>query len=462
MSEILNKIKYAVLVIGDVGIFYLSLWLALLIRYQQAVTPERWQQHFLPFSFIFLVWLAIFYITGIYSLQIARNNLFFYTTFIKGLIWAAAVAMAFFYLIKPGIAPKTNLLLELVILSLLLVLWRQVFNALVGIKYWRNNLLIIGLNETTFNLAQEINNKPQFGFKVAAIVSNEMSEADEKWLAKKESFEIISTPHSLAGLVKIKKIKGVVTALNHHQNPELVSQLYECLPLKISFWDLPTFIEKFTGKIPVNAVGQVWFLENFKESQKAFYEVSKRVFDFFVSIILLIISLPFIPLLYLIVKMDSKGPFFFMQQRTGRFGKKFMAIKIRTMHKNAETNGPQWAQKDDPRVTKVGKFMRKTRIDEIPQLVNILRGEMSFIGPRPERPEFIEKLEKKIPFYRERLLVKPGLTGWAQINFPYGASEEDALQKLQYDLYYIKNRSLMLDLSILLKTIKTVLSGGGQ
>jgi len=151
-----------------------------------------------------------------------------------------------------------------------------------------------------------------------------------------------------------------------------------------------------------------------------------------------------------------------MQQRTGKRGKKFMAIKIRSMSKNAEVNGPQWATKNDPRVTRSGKFMRRTRVDEIPQLINILRGEMSFIGPRPERPEFIQRLEKKIPYYNERLLVKPGLTGWAQINFPYGASEKDAMEKLQYDLYYIKNRSFILDLSVFLKTIKTVLSGGGQ
>jgi lipopolysaccharide/colanic/teichoic acid biosynthesis glycosyltransferase len=176
----------------------------------------------------------------------------------------------------------------------------------------------------------------------------------------------------------------------------------------------------------------------------------------------LIISIPFLPILYAVVKLNSHGPFLFIQQRTGRHGKKFMAIKIRTMHKNAETNGPQWAQKNDPRVTRSGRLMRKIRVDEIPQLINVLRGEMSFIGPRPERPEFIEKLENKIPYYKERLLVKPGLTGWAQINFPYGASEEDALEKLQYDLYYIKNRSFVLDISILLKTVKTVLGGRGQ
>ena len=175
-----------------------------------------------------------------------------------------------------------------------------------------------------------------------------------------------------------------------------------------------------------------------------------------------LISLPFVPLIYLLVKLNTPGPFIFKQIRVGKNSKNFLAMKIRTMHKNAEINGPQWATKNDLRVTRSGKILRKTRIDEIPQLFNILRGEMSFIGPRPERPEFVKNLNAKIPFYNERHLVKPGLTGWAQINFPYGASEADALEKLQYDLYYIKNRSIMLDIAILLKTIKTVLTGAGQ
>jgi exopolysaccharide biosynthesis polyprenyl glycosylphosphotransferase len=304
-----------------------------------------------------------------------------------------------------------------------------------------------------------MNNKPQFGFRIAGIVSEkEISD----YYRKKDGVEIFEQPKSILGLAKIKNIKGIITAFDPRKHPELIDKIYECLSLKISFSSLANFSEQFAGKIPVNSIGQVWFLENLKEQEKLIYEFGKRIFDIFISIILLIISIPFLPFIFLAVKLNSKGSFFFMQQRTGRNGKRFMAIKLRSMYVNSESNGPQWAQKNDPRVTSVGKFMRKTRIDEIPQLINIFRGEMSFIGPRPERPEFIKKLEKKIPFYNERLLVKPGLTGWAQINFPYGASEADALQKLQYDLYYIKNRSLLLDLSILLKTIKTVLSGGGQ
>jgi len=454
-----SKLKYIILFIGDIAVLYFSLWLTLLIRYQQTVTQELWQQHFLPFSIIFAVWLIIFYILGLYSLQIARNNVSFYTTLLKALAWCASLAIAFFYVIKPGIAPKTNLLIELVVLTVLLIGWRQIFNLLVKIKPWQNNILIIGLSESTLDLAREINSTPQLGFRVVGIIHERQTNVVK---IENAPTEIINPPHSLAGLVKIKKIKSIITALNPHQNPELVNKLYECIPLRISFWDLPTFVEKFTGKIPVNSIGQIWFLENLKESQKIIYEIGKRIFDILVSIILLICSLPFLPILYAIVKLNSPGPFLFMQQRTGKRGKKFMAIKIRSMSKNAEVNGPQWATKNDPRVTRSGKFMRRTRVDEIPQLINILRGEMSFIGPRPERPEFIQRLEKKIPYYNERLLVKPGLTGWAQINFPYGASEKDAMEKLQYDLYYIKNRSFILDLSVFLKTIKTVLSGGGQ
>jgi len=459
MSDILTKIKRLTLILGDIGVLYLSLYITLLIRYQGIDIKERWAQHLLPFSFIFAIWLLVFYISGIYSLQIARTNLIFYSVLLKSLTWCAALSMAFFYVIKPGIAPKTNLLIEFLVLIVLFVAWRQIFNLLVKIKPWQNNVLIIGLNEETLKLAREINASPQLGLKVVGVINEGKTKLEPNGIL---DVEILNPPHSLPGLIKIKKIKTIITALNPHHNPELVNKLYECIPLKIYFFDLPTFIEKFTGKIPVNSIGQIWFLENLKESQKIIYEIYKRAIDVVLALIILILTVPFLPILYLIVKLNSHGPFLFMQTRTGRLGKKFLAIKIRTMHKNSETNGPQWAIKNDPRVTRSGRFMRKTRIDEIPQLINILRGEMSFIGPRPERPEFIEKLEHKIPYYNERLLVKPGLTGWAQVNFPYGSSEADAMEKLQYDLYYIKNRSAILDTSIFLKTIKTVLSGGGQ
>ncbi len=458
------KLKKIILFCGDIIILYASLWLTLVIRYQKIDISQHWQQHIMPFSLIFVLWLIIFYINNLYDLKTARNNITFYSTLTKSLIWCAAVAVTFFYLFQAGIAPKTNLFIQLLFFALLFALWRRLFNQIANTKILSSHVLIIGLSSISINLASDINNKPQLGFKVLAVTDHNQ----EKLFTENENpipltdIEIITEPFNLSEIITTKKITTIINTLDLRQNEKIMDELYQSLSQKIAIFDLSIFLEKFTGKVPVNAIGQIWFLENLKEENKSFYESGKRIFDILISFVALIISLPFIPLLYAIVKTNSHGPFLFKQIRTGKDGKKFLAIKIRTMHKNAENFGPQWATKNDPRVTKSGRFLRKTRIDEIPQLINVLRGEMSFIGPRPERPEFVEQLTQKIPFYNQRHLIKPGLTGWAQINFPYGASEADALEKLQYDLYYIKNRSFALDLSILLKTIKTVLSGGGR
>jgi lipopolysaccharide/colanic/teichoic acid biosynthesis glycosyltransferase len=211
----------------------------------------------------------------------------------------------------------------------------------------------------------------------------------------------------------------------------------------------------------VEDVDHWWFIENFSLRHRPLYEAGKRVSDILISITIMAITLPLLPFIALAVK-STPGSLFFKQLRTGRHGRTFLAMKFRSMVSNAEANGPQWSSHNDPRITRAGRFLRATRLDEIPQLVNILRGDMSFVGPRPERPEFVNRLQEQIPFYQERHLVKPGLTGWAQINYPYGDSAEDALEKLRYDLYYIKNRSLMLDVSTVLKTINTVLRGLGR
>jgi exopolysaccharide biosynthesis polyprenyl glycosylphosphotransferase len=459
-----TKIKKIILLAGDIIILYFSLFMSLVIRYGKMPDPERWSQHFLPFSFIFALWLIILFINNFYDPRSARDSLKFYSDIFKTIIWCAFVATAFFYLFKIGIAPKTNLILQIIIFSILFGFWRNIFNKIAKTDALISNILIIGASSSTINLAKEINSKIHHGFRVSAIFEEEniILESDLKGEARSAGINIVFGTANLFDSVIDQKISLVVSAVDLRNKPEILGVLYRCLPLKTNFLDLPDFLEKFTNKIPVNTIGQIWFLENIKENDKSIYEFGKRIFDIVFSLIFIIVSIPFLPIIYTIVKLNSNGPFLFKQIRTGKNGKHFLAIKIRSMHKNAEINGPQWAEKNDCRVTKSGKFMRKTRIDEIPQLINIIRGEMSFIGPRPERPEFVEKLSLNIPFYNQRNLIKPGLTGWAQINFPYGASESDALEKLQYDLYYIKNRSFVLDLSILLKTIKTVLSGGGR
>ncbi|MBM4389419.1 MAG: sugar transferase, partial [Deltaproteobacteria bacterium] len=192
------------------------------------------------------------------------------------------------------------------------------------------------------------------------------------------------------------------------------------------------------------------------------YKILKRAFDLFAATAIILISLPVGMLITMLIPLTSKGPAFFTQERIGAGKKPFKMVKFRTMARNAEAHGPQWAQKNDGRVTKLGKVLRKTRLDELPQLINVVKGEMSLIGPRPEREYFVNQLSGKIPFYSLRFFVKPGITGWAQVNFRYGADEEDAIEKLRYELYYIKNQSLFLDARILLKTIRVVLTAVGM
>jgi sugar transferase (PEP-CTERM system associated) len=222
--------------------------------------------------------------------------------------------------------------------------------------------------------------------------------------------------------------------------------------------DFSSFMERETGRVDLDTVNPSWliFSDGFS-SGRAVSSAAKRIFDVLASGVLLLASFPLILLFALLVKLDSKGPAFFRQTRVGLYGQPFDVIKLRSMRADAEAQGAKWAETNDPRITRIGRFIRKVRIDELPQAWSVLKGEMSFVGPRPERPQFVEDLEDKLPYYAERHMVKPGITGWAQINYPYGASIEDSRHKLEYDLYYAKNYTPFLDLLILLQTLRVVL-----
>lgn len=450
--------KQLLILFGDVVILYLSLWLTLILRYQSSFSDQLWRIHFLPFTVLFVIWIIVFFIIDLYSIQSARNNIHFFSLVGKAFLINAILALAFFYL-APGdlidVRPKTNLLLSIAIVAILFTLWRQVFNKLAATSTLAQNIFIFGRSEKTTQIMKELQHNPQLGYRVVGIVP------DGEEQNPLENIPMIKNENWLTEAQQ-RNVRTIVTTLDPNERPELASQLLDAIRNKMEVFSFQTFYEKITGKIPVMSIDQTWFLDNLSESTKRVYDIVSRVADIVLAVISLLITLPFVPFIWVIIKIDDNGSSFFMQHRMGRGGKQFMAIKFRSMKMNAEAAGPQWAQKNDPRVTHVGRFMRKTRIDEIPQLINVLKGDMSFVGPRPERPEFVEQLKENIPFYNERHIVKPGLTGWAQINFPYGASQKDALEKLQYDLYYIKNRSLILDLSILLKTIRIILSGSGQ
>lgn len=446
---------------GDLIVLYLSLWLTLILRYGFSDTHYYWQQHFWPFTLIYLVWLTIFFISRFYELGSAENSLTVVASLLKIFLINAVIAIAFFYFIPNiGITPKRVLFLNITLAFILFFVWRRIYNYFVRSPILLNNVLIIGLNDQVIELAKKIIKKPQLGYKLISIITDKEITGELPPEIERISFDLAKI--NLSQILKERKIQTIVTAIDRHQNSELVRQLYQNLSNKINFLDLPSFYEKLTGKIPVNVIGEIWFLENLTEGEKIIYGVMKRLMDIVLALIACFFALFLIPFIVIAIKLNGPGPIFFKQYRVGKAGKLFLAIKFRTMQKDAEKNGPQWAMQHDPRITYAGRFLRKTRLDEIPQLLNIIKGEMSFVGPRPERPEFIETLEKEIPFYRQRLLVRPGLSGWAQINFPYGASVADALEKLQYDLFYIKNRSLVLDTTIILKTINIVLKALGR
>jgi sugar transferase (PEP-CTERM system associated) len=275
---------------------------------------------------------------------------------------------------------------------------------------------------------------------------------------------LIPLPQNLFEWAVENDVDEIVVAMDDRRQGFPLHDFIECRLAGIQLLELPSFLERETGKVHLEILNPSWIIfgDGFRISQ--LQSALERVFDIVVSSLLLVLALPAMALAVVAIWLEDglKAPILYRQKRVGQHSKPFDVIKFRSMRVDAERPGvAQWAVANDPRVTRTGAFMRKTRLDELPQLWNVLSGDMSFVGPRPERPEFVATLQERIPYYRERHAVKPGITGWAQLCYPYGSSEKDALEKLQYDLYYVKNRSLLLDLAILLQTVEVVLWGKG-
>ena len=296
--------------------------------------------------------------------------------------------------------------------ALVFYLWRNFFNWLIRSYLPKNNIAIVGINAEAKELIGELSQKPHLGYNISFIVDDQNNNIENI-----NGVEIIRGVDKLNELIVKKKLTSIILASNPHQSPELRTALFACLPLGISYIGLPNFYEAITGRVPLDSINQMWFLENLSEGSKKFFDASKRCYDVILSVLILLVTIIFWPIIALIIKIDSKGPIFFKQARLGKNGNIFKIIKFRTM----ETAGNDFSptQSSDLRITAFGSFLRKTRLDEIPQIINILRGQMSFVGPRPERPELVSGLEQKIPFYHERTLIKPGITGWDQISGEY-------------------------------------------
>jgi len=423
------------LFLGDISILYLSLLGTVFFGFWGQFNWEILSGHLLPFSILYFFWLIIFYIFGLYDLGAIRIRVVLYPKILGAILCGLGLGMVFFYLVPLfGITPKTNLLLNVLIFGILFLIWRKLFGFLFSSRFF-NNVAILGKDLPKIKaLAKEIAARPYLGYRLTATFDD-----GKNLLAK----------------IRDKKINALIVAEDFETDFDLLENLYQCLEARIIFWDWSQAYELFCEKIPTAFLQKKWFLENLKEGEKKFYDKIKRGQDLILATAILVLTLPLWPLIALLIKLGDGGPIIYKQKRIGKDKKLFFLLKFRSMAIGAESEtGPVWAKKEDPRVTKVGKWLRRIHIDELPQMINVLRGDINLVGPRPERPEFVEQLEKEIPHYHVRHLIKPGFTGWAQIKFRYGRSVMDSQEKFQYDLYYLKNRSLILDLGILLKTFQ--------
>ncbi len=431
MSKILT-LKKIFLFIGDIFLLYISLLMTLFFSYFGEFNYQVFAMHVIPFSIVYLIWLVIFYIAGLYDLHVIKTRTSFYARITAAMLVGLGLGMIFFYALPIfGITPKTNLLLNGLIFGLLFWGWRNLFHALFSVRFL-NRTAVIGKGPYIEELKREIDKMPYLGYKIV--------EVDQK--------------KDLLPQIQKKSIDTVIFPEDLESDPKILKALYFCLPAQVTFLDFAKAYEIINQKIPVSRISHSWFLENMREGEKGFYDKIKRFIDVFLAVIISIITLPLWPLIALAVKLGDGGPVLYAQERIGKDRQPFTLYKFRSMKVGAEKNGAVWAKKNDSRVTVVGNFLRKSHLDELPQMINVLKGDISIVGPRPERAEFVEKLEKQIPHYYLRHIIKPGFTGWAQIKFRYGRSVMDSKEKFEYDLYYIKNRDFILDFSILLKTFR--------
>jgi lipopolysaccharide/colanic/teichoic acid biosynthesis glycosyltransferase len=413
------------LLAGDLTVLYWSLFLALVVRGGGNFAIASWDGHFWPFSIINAFWLISLYIQDFYSTRRLKINGEFYAILLRAAAVNTALAVIFFYAWALAITPKTTLVLFAVFFVLLFTAWRSVAESIFGNKAVREPVYFIEPGAETQKLIQELKENPAAGWRVV----DSLEEAQKI---------VVETKH-----------------LSERQ-----ASLYQHLLRGVEIVDSATFFERATGIVPFSLIDPHWLIRSGEIATRREFEAGKRLFDLAGAALAGAVFLPLVPFIITVVRLS--GPILYRQKRTGRLGREFTLYKFRTMVPNAEGAGPQWTQKNDCRLTRVGRLLRHTHLDELPQLINVFKGEMSLVGPRPERPEFVSDLEKQIPFYPVRQLIKPGITGWAQINLGYGASVQDAEDKLTYDLFYVKHRSLLFDVKILVKTLAMFFRGEGR
>jgi len=440
---------------------YIGLFLAMLTRHWQ------WPQEAVllligPMSLLFVLAIIIMFITGLYDLELSKNNkTFFQKIIMTALVWMLLGVIYFYINPSNKVSPKTILLLTSVCGFGLVTVWRYIYNRFVSTTLLQTNIIFVGYNTQVRELINILISEPQRGMSVKGIVNfGENMPAFADIINAKKLNDIIE---------QIDKSGSVLIVLSEQMqtDQEILRDLYACLFKEIGIIRLDDFYEQILSRIPPFTFSETYFVANLKEQNKKIYDRFKMLADLLCGAILAVFFALSFPFIALAIKLNSAGPIFFQQKRIGKLGRPFNLYKYRTMKAlsadgSAEISGPQFATAKDKRITNVGKFLRQTRLDEIPQFINLFKREMSIIGPRPERPEFVAELTQAMPYYKLRHLIKPGITGWAQIKHGYTGQTDEHLRKLEYDLFYIKNRGPLLDTSIILKTANIIARLAGK
>ena len=442
------------------SLFVYAPYLAAALRFGPSATERATPSgHLLPTALLFASFAVMaLFAMGLYTIRQRSGTVGTVLRVVAGLLVAAALSALAYFIVPNLTIGRGMLALTTVIGVASALITRLLFEHIVDQDLFKRRVLVYGAGRRAASLRDLRRRSDQRGFRLMGFIATEGDELS----ARPE--RLLDRPDDLYAWVVKNPIDEIVVAMDDRRRGFPMHEFLECRLAGIEILELPTFLERETGKVRLDVLNPSWIIfgEGFRAS--LLQRVVERTIDVVVSLALLTLAAPAILLTALAIKFEEglDAPILYRQRRVGQHGVVFDVLKFRSMRVNAEQPGQAiWAARDDPRVTRVGSFMRKSRIDELPQLVNVLRGDMSFVGPRPERPEFVQKLEHTIPYYRERHSVKPGITGWAQLCYPYGSSEKDALEKLQYDLYYVKNRSLLFDLAILVQTVEVVLWGKG-
>ncbi len=449
------------LIFADVAIIYGGIVLALYSRlgYQGAAYQLNERNGWLKITLATLVCLLVLYLYDLYDYTVIANRRELMLRLIQSLgIGWALLALLFYFIPQLLIGRGVSVISVAIVLALLLV-WRVLIHSLTGHPDIGEKILIVGTGKTAKEVAAATLQRRDAGFRIVGFVSeNGIPEGQ-----KIDDIAVLGSTGDLEKIIKNANVDRAVIALRERRGSFPTESLLQMsLAGDINIEECASFFERVTGKVHADMLRPSWLIFEGRGHNTKIKMFFRELIHRLLGLTGFILSLPLAVITAILVKLDSKGPVFYRQERIGKNGKKFEVIKFRSMRIDAEENGePIWAKSNDERVTRIGRIIRVIRFDEIPQFWNIIKGEMNFVGPRPERPHFVAQLAREIPYYDHRHLVAPGLTGWAQIKYPYGSSVEDARQKLQYDLYYIKNQTIALDFVIGFETVKTVLFGRG-